>query len=322
MHNAAKSNEFNKSVDHLSFSFAYLAPRYWLVWLWIGALRSLVALPQPMRMAAGRAIGRLLLKFAGKRRRIAERNLHLCFPEADAKWVSDITRANFESMGEALIETGMCWWLAEPKLIALTDIKGLEHLQAALDKGKGVILLSAHFTSLELGVRLLDPFTEATIYPVYQRHKNPLMEYIITGNRLKHAKGVFSNDNVRGMIRALRNNGVLWYAPDQNYRGQFSAMVDFFGHAAPSNTATSKLAQVSGAAVLPYIIQRRADGLGYCVEIGAALDNFPGESAEVDTRRYHEIIEQAIRITPEQYLWTHKRFKRRPKDFEDVYAGI
>lgn len=288
----------------------------------LGALRSIIMLPHPLRMALGRVFGRILKTVAKKRVKVAERNLRICFPDADTAWINKTVDENFVSMGEAIIETGMCWWSREKTLMSLTDIEGLENLDQALMQGKGVILLSAHFTSLELGVRLLDPFTEATIYPVYQIHKNPLMEYIITGGRLLHAEAVIPHRDVRGMIRALKRNGVLWYAPDQNWQGHFKEMVDFFGVPAPSNTATTKLAKLSGAVVLPYIIQRKPGYAGYSVRIGKAFENFPGDNPVEDTLRYHHMIEEETKNAPSQYLWAHKRFKNRPAEYEDVYKDL
>lgn len=304
------------------FEPRFLGPQFWGIWSMLAFMRSLVMLPHPVRMAIGRLFGRTLRMFAAKRRRIAERNLRLCFPKADKAWIDHTVNKNFDSMGEAILETAMCWWSSEKTLMSLTEIDGLENLEQALQDGKGAILLSAHFTSLELGVRLLDPYTEATIYPVYQIHKNPLMEYVITRSRLLHAEAVIPHRDVRSMVRALKSNGVLWYAPDQNWQGKFKAMVDFFGVPAPSNTATAKLAQLSGAKVLPYIVQRKPNNQGYRVHIGKAFENFPSDDPIADTRRYHQMIEQEVQSAPEQYLWAHKRFKSRGKDYEDVYADL
>jgi len=109
------------------------------------------------------------------------------------------------------------------------------------------------------------------------------------------------------------------YMPDQTYLGNQSAMVPFFGEPAMTNIATSKIARISGAQVLPYWFRRKADERSYEVEIGAPLENFPTNDAIADTRRLVGLLEQRIRETPEQYLWVYKKFKRRPASYPDPY---
>jgi Kdo2-lipid IVA lauroyltransferase/acyltransferase len=87
-----------------------------------------------------------------------------------------------------------------------------------------------------------------------------------------------------------------------------------------TNTATSKLAAISGATVLPYFFRRLPDG-NYRVDIGAPLDDFPSASAVVDTQRLFGLLESYIRLAPEQYLWLYKKFKGRPAPLGDVYAA-
>ena len=112
----------------------------------------------------------------------------------------------------------------------------------------------------------------------------------------------------------------MWYAPDQRYTEKNSEIVPFFGQPAASNVATSRLAKISGAPVLPYFPKRRADNRGYVVEIHAPLDNFPSDDPVADTRRFHELIECNVRDHPEQYLWTYKRFKRPGPDGDPYRA--
>ena len=294
-------------------------PKFWPIWLLLGILRIIVALPQGIRMAVGRSLGRFFYIFAAKRKRIALVNLQACFPEKPPEWHQQILKKHFDSLGMAVIETGMCWWTPDEKLIPLTKVHGIENLQQALARNKGVILLGGHFTSIELGLRLLKPNTSATIYPVYQRHGNPLLEHIITSNRLKHAEAVITSDDVRSMLRALKNNGALWYAPDQAYHGKNTEMVPFFDVAAPSNTSTSRLAKLTGAAVIPLIMRRREDNAGYELYLYPAFNDFPSEDPIEDTARYHQLVEKEIIKSPQQYLWVHKRFKNRPPEYKNLY---
>ena len=120
------------------------------------------------------------------------------------------------------------------------------------------------------------------------------------------------NRDTRGILRALRRNEAIWYAPDQNHGGSNPVFAPFFGIPAATITATSRLARTSGAAVVPFIPTRLADGTGYRLTLYPALEQFPGASPEVDSARINAFLEARIREQPAQYLWVHRRFKTRP----------
>ena len=264
-------------------------------------------------------MGRLMWYLGASRRRTADANMKLCLPTLDLAGRQQILENHFDSLGKALIETGMCWWTPDRALIQLSEIKGLEHLKAGLEKGNGVILLSAHFTCLELGLGLLLARRAYPIYAVYQKHSNPLLEAIITRYRGKNADGVIPHDQIRQMIRCLKENKVVWYAPDQAYQGKYSELVPFFDIPAQTNTATGRLAKLSGATVLPFFPRRLKDNR-YVVEILPPMKDFPSGNDVEDTLCYHRLIEDQVRKVPDQYLWVHRRFKNRPPEYPDVYA--
>jgi Kdo2-lipid IVA lauroyltransferase/acyltransferase len=117
----------------------------------------------------------------------------------------------------------------------------------------------------------------------------------------------------------LRDGYAVGYLPDQTYLGNQSELVPFFGEPAVTNTATSKLAAISGAVVMPYFFRRLPTG-DYRVDIGPPLADFPGESPKRDAERLFGLFEDYIRLAPEQYLWLYKKFKGRPAPLPDVYA--
>ncbi len=287
-----------------------LAPQYWPAWFGILLLRLIVLLPFPWVMALGRAIGRLSFRFAKQRRRIAEINLQLCFPEWDEAQRQQVLREHFESLGMGLLEIPVGWWTPSSQLQRLAHIEGLEHLEKALQAGKGAILLSAHFTSLELGGRLLS--LHAPFHAMYRRHDNPVIEKIMAGSRTHRLEKAIPRDDVRGMIRSLKGNHAVWYAPDQNTQRKAALFVRFFGQVALTSTATARLAKLTGAAVVPYYVVRREDGSGYHVILEPALTNYPTGDLEADTQRVNDIIEGWVRKNPAQYLWIHRRFRSRP----------
>ena len=291
--------------------------RYWPTWSGIALLWCLSHLPYTWQHAIGRRIGMLFHRLAGRRRSIAAVNLSLCFPELSTSEREKILTEQFVSMGIGVMETAMSWWSPDRRLGQLAHLDGLQHLQAALSRGKGVILLSAHFTTLEIGGRLLA--LQSPFHVMYREHKNAAFDRVMKSARIKHFGKAIARGDLRGVLRSLRDNVPVWYAPDQDYGREQSVFVPFFGIPAASITATSRLARISGAAVVPFFQTRLPDARGYQLTLYPPLDNFPGESVAADIRRINKIIEARIREQPGQYLWVHRRFKTRPEGEADVY---
>lgn len=294
----------------------FLGPRFWPVWLGLGLVRMVTWLPFPWILACGRAIGLLAYVASRREKHIARVNIRLCLPELDAAARERLVRQHFESLGCAVFETGLVWWASDARLNRRVKLDGTEYLAAALAQGKGAILLSAHFTCLEMGARALTMHTPTSI--MYMVPKNPLVAEFARRSRGRHAVKAIASDQVRDILRSLADNLTVWYAPDQRYTEKTSAIVPFFGQPAATNIATSRLARISGARVLPYFPERLADGSGYLMRIGAPLDDFPSDDPVADALRFHALIEAHVRRVPEQYLWSYKRLKRPGPD-GDVY---
>lgn len=263
-----------------------------------------------MQSGTGKLIGQLAWHFARRRRLIAETNIQLCFPQLDTAQQSALLKANFLSLGQGVVETALCWWGRETQLRQQFVLTGEEHLCAALNKGKGVILLSAHFTTLELGGRLLA--MQHPFHVLYRQHKNPLFEAVMQRARKRRFEKAIPRDDMRALLASLKSNHAVWYAPDQNHGGQQSVFAPFFGIEASTLTTTSRLAAISGAAVVPFFQTRLPNNTGYLLMLCPALTDFPGGDLQADTARINKLIEDAIREMPEQYLWVHRRFKTRP----------
>jgi KDO2-lipid IV(A) lauroyltransferase len=197
-------------------------------------------------------------------------------------------------------------------------IEGVEHLHAAIARGKGVILLTAHFTSLELAGRTL--LAVAPVKFLYRPTKNEVLAYALNRFRTGYGGRPIPKDDIRAFISALKKNECVWYAPDQSYRKKGAEMVPLFGIPAATNTLTSRLARMTGAAVLPYFLQRLPGSQGYRATIHPPLEDFPSECPVSDTARFNRMIEAQVRIAPEQYLWIHRRFKGLTEDYPDYYG--
>ena len=295
----------------------YLAPRFWATWLAFALLRGTSLLPFAWQMAAGRALGRLAFRFSRSRRRIASRNLRLCFPELDDAARTRLLRAHFESLGMSVAETAMSWYRPR-RFSGRIRLHGLEHLEA-IGHGR-VIILTAHFAALEVGgIALAD--TGLVFDAVYRQDRSPLANEIIRRGRERAARATIEKANIRAMVRSLRAGVPVWYAPDQSYRRKQSETIPFFGVPAQTNTATSALARLADAAVVLFVPRRNADG-SYDVRISPPLEDFPGDDPVADTARIVAHIEDAIREAPEQYFWVHRRFKGSDAPGGDPYASL
>lgn len=296
---------------------ALIHPRHWPTWLALGLLRLFEPLPYPVLLWLGRRVGDLLLLLPLNFVRIARRNLELCFPDKSAAERQRILREHFRSVGIGLFETAMAWWSPDERIHKLTRLEGEEHLQQALALGRGAILLSAHFTTLEMGACALCTRIPTSI--MYRPTSNAVLENFLMGNRSRRAKRAIKRDDIRTLITALKSNEPVWYAPDQSYRKKGAEMVPFFGIPAATNTATSRLARMTGTRVLPFFPERLPGSQGYRVVIHPPLENFPSDDAVADAQRFNELIEEQARRLPEQYLWIHRRFKGLSADYPDYY---
>lgn len=276
-----------------------------------------VQLPYPLLMGLGRALGLVLYRAGGSRRRIARRNVELCFPELSETERESLLRENFANYGIGLFEVPMAWWWSDRRLERILHLQGLENIRA-LD-GQGALLMAMHFTSLELGGQALA--RHVSMDAMYRPHKSPVYEYIQTKGRLVRSPDseAFPRKDVRGVTRALRGGRIIWYAPDQDYGIRGGVFVPFMGVTAATITATSKLARLGNARVIPFSHFRREDGSGYDVVVHPPLDNFPTKDETADATRINTIIEGFIRRHPEQYLWAHRRFKSRPPGEKSLY---
>lgn len=302
----------------MSIPPALLHPRYWPTWLALGALRVFEPLPFAVLVWLGRGIGTVLSRLPLPFVAVARRNLELCLPHLAPTERQRILREHFRSVGIGLFETALSWWSPDERIRRLTRLEGLEHLEAAQALGRGVILLSAHFTTLEVGARAVCSRVRANI--MYRPTSNPVLERFLMRNRGRHAKRAIKRDDVRTLVMALKANEPVWYAPDQAYRKKGAQMVPFFGVPAATNTATSRLARMTGAAVLPYFPERLPGSAGYRMVIYPALDNFPSDDPIADAKRFNELIEAHVRKVPGQYLWLHRRFKGLSADYPDYYG--
>jgi Kdo2-lipid IVA lauroyltransferase/acyltransferase len=292
-------------------------PRYWVMWISIGLLRLAALLPYSSILALGRSLGRLLRHLSPSRQRIVDINLKKCFPEFDTAKLNQIKTQCYDNIGISLMEMAICWWWKAEKLEPMVEIRGQHHIDKVLESGRGVILLTGHFTSLEIGARLLTLFMPVQV--MYRAQRNRLFDSYLFTRRSRYFVNTVSRKNTRRLLKGIKTGIPTWYAPDQDFRRERNAFVPFMGIQTATITATSRLAQSSGGVILPYFPERKLDGSGYILWIGEPIETIPSGNDENDAVAINQSIEKFIQLHPAQYAWVHQRFKTRPPGEPEFY---
>lgn len=296
----------------------YLHPKYWLSWAGIGLLWLTSQLPWRWQMRLGKVIGLTLHSLLPRRRKVCMTNLTIAFPDKTEEQKQQLCKAHFISITKGLFDASFSWWGRSKALKSLSHIEGEAYLNAALATKRPIIFLSSHFTSLEVSGSIIADRLDSCF--VFRPHQNQLLNHISIQRREARFGKTIAKDSIKDMIRMLKQGTAVWYAPDQNFQGKNHLMIPFFGMEAPTNPATSRLAKLANAIVIPIFCTRNESGnIGYTLHIMPALDNFPSNDINGDTLRINQIVEQQILAFPEQYLWTHKRYKGCKINGTDVY---
>ena len=295
----------------------FYAAKYWLMHAALKIIALIAWLPARFRVKLGNGLGWLFVKIAKRRKRIASINIEKCFPELDKKQKNVLLKDNMRATGRGIIEIASCWFTSLKSQKENSKLIGKEHLDAALAKGKGVILLSFHLTTLEIGGCILGKHFD--FLAMYKPDRNPLVDKIMREGRLSHLSGLVERDDLRATIRALKKNKIIWYATDQNYGGKSCVFVPFFGIDTATITSTTKLCNLTGASVVPFTQKRTDHADTYELQLYPAFESFPGEDEISDAARINKFLESYLRENPADYMWLHQRFRNRPPGEQSFY---
>lgn len=275
-------------------------------------------LPLPLLAPIGRGIGMLAYAFIRKRRRIAAINLSLCFPRITETERARLLRRHFQCFGRALVESSIAWWGSPQRLRRVVRVEGAEHVEAL--NGERFIALVPHFVGIELeGIRMTMDYRGVA---VYVRQRDPYVDAFLKRKRERFAgtRMVARQEGVKPILRALQTGQALQLSPDMDLGVKDSVFVPFFGVPAATVTALPRMARLMRARIVPLVIRQLEGGRGYVARFYPAWEDYPGDSVEDDTLRMNAFIEERILEMPEQYLWTHRRFKTRPPGDRSPYA--
>jgi KDO2-lipid IV(A) lauroyltransferase len=276
-------------------------------------------LPLSVQAAIGWNLGGFLHGFAGSRRRIALRNVELCFPELDEAARRALVHEHFRWLGRSLLERGLLFYAPRERLKRLIHVEG--DVGLAERSPKPVMWLAPHFMGLDVAGASVLLFQKRKGISIYQEQSNPVMDAALRKGRLRLGNAeIFSrNDAAKALVRAIRKGDGFFNLPDMDFGARDAAFVPFFGVPAATLLAPSRLARALGMVVQPVIAEILPGGQGYRVVFGEPFEGFPTDDALADTAALNRWIESEIRKHPAQYLWVHRRFKTRPEGEPSLY---
>ena len=298
-------------VKNPPFKLAFLGPKYWPTWLGVFVLYALSWLPFFIQIQLGKAIGLLVHRFAKKRKKIAQVNIQLCFPDMPADQQAQLVLKNMQQTGIAIFESGMAWWWPQWRVRRhFGGIKGFEHIEAIQKTGKGVLLLVPHMLHLEMAGRMMGITQQGIGF--YRPHNNALMEFLMTRGRLRSNEYLIGKRDVKGLLKALKDTKLCYYLPDQDYGRKRAEFVPFFAVKDAATTTGTTLFASSQHCETVSFMSKRDDNGKYYLEITPLPHGFPSGDDKQDVTQVNQAIETAVLNAPEQYMWLHRRFKTRP----------
>ncbi len=284
----------------------------------LAAMWVLHFLPSRLLAKAGKLLGLMFMGLARERRNVVRINLKLCFPELSNAQRKRLAHAHFSAFGRALTQTTIAWWSDANRVRALATIEGKQYFDIANRAGP-VIVLAPHFVGVEiLAIRLS---IEENAQSMYSHQKNPVFDRFLVSRRtrFRDIRLASRQDGIKTVVRGLKARLPLFFLPDMDFGPRDAIFVPFFGVLAATIDAVPRLAALTGAAVVPVLIEQKPIGEGYAIRFMPAWENYPTRDFRADTLRMNQFIEECVKGAPEQYYWVHKRFKTRPPGEKRIY---
>ena len=293
------------------------SPGVWGAWCLVGLGWLVARLPLALLFPLGKQLGRLLFRCGGRRRRITEANLGLCFPDLGPSEVQALEGRVFEAVALGVLELCLVWLNPGRDLRRRVRVEGERLFQDALAQGRGLLLLGGHFAALDICAPALCAL--GPVDALYRGNRNPVWERLQVRGRRRCFNAVLERKDVRGALRSLKAGRALWYAPDQDYGPKHFVFAPFFGIDAATITAPARLAAANQTPVLMLTQHRDYAARTWTMRFAPPPPNFPSGDEREDAAAVNRAIEAAVREHPEQYLWLHRRFKTRPPGEEGFY---
>ncbi|MFW2372411.1 MAG: lipid A biosynthesis acyltransferase [Gammaproteobacteria bacterium] len=308
----------SKLLFQVEFNWWYLKPKYWSTWIIVVMLFWLNLLPAALVDVLGHLLGDIVRKVNSKRRRIARKNIQLCFSKYTLEGRKRMLRQAFRSQVLSALHYGLIWWGSRARLNKRIVLKGQEHIDASLAAGKSVIIMASHSAGLEAAVSAI-----TLRYPVsgpFKMLKNPVTNYLVAKGRARFGTLMYSRDaGLRPIIKDIRSGRLMFYLPDEDLGKDRSIFVSFFGVEKATVPVLGRLAKSCNADVLPCMSCYDEASHKYIIHVLPALKDFPQGDDVVDSTRMNQAIEESISLCPGQYIWTFRFFRTRPEGEQRFY---
>lgn len=278
-------------------------------------------LPNAWAQRLGRVVGSLLYCFDNREKRTAQVNIGLCFPDLSADEQQQLVKQTLQENAKTLFELPRIFLQGGPfSLDLVTEVTGIEHYHAALENGKGVMLLAPHLGNWELTVHYLNQF--APITAMFDPPKQAFLNDIMRKGRESSGATLVPADGtgVRAQLKQLKQGGVIGILPDQVPSHDNAGIhAPLMGQTAFTMTLVNNLAKRSGAVVLMTFAQRLEIGKGYRLHVSPAPEGIADANALTAATALNQGVADCVNIAPAQYQWTYKRFKHQPNGAEEPY---
>ena len=226
----SKNNPFNEQPSQgEQFSFTYLLPKYWFIWIFLSLTLLIAYLPTRIRGVLGTALGKIIFKFSKSKRHITRKNLSMTFKNLDENSINNQSKLFFKHLGHMYINLPLLWWRSDKYLQQLISKSDLHLIDEILDNKQSVILLAPHTLSLDFGGRALSKFNLLSIYKPF---KNKLMNWFIGKSRSKTTDKVIvyprNKNSLKSIIKKMKEPCVLYLLADEDISVDDSIFIDFF----------------------------------------------------------------------------------------------
>jgi KDO2-lipid IV(A) lauroyltransferase len=285
----------------------------------IGIAKLMAKLPITFILNIGAGLGYLTWLIPNKRKKIAAKNITLCFPDKSTKEHRLLVKQNLISTGVGFAETIIAHWSKTDKFIHQFEFEGLNNFEQAINENKGCILLSCHLHAIELAVRVINNQLKSKAYMLSRQHNNKIFQAHIDQARRAHCEKTIDKKDVRTVLKSLKNNHPVYYFSDQNFSYNCE-YIDFFKQPAATVVAPVKIAQSSQASVVPWFCFR--ENKKWKIQFLEPLKYFHTDEIKVSLRKMNQLFEEQINLHPEQYLWVHRRFKNHPDGKNFYYKDL
>jgi KDO2-lipid IV(A) lauroyltransferase len=288
----------------------FLHPRYWVTWIGLSLMFLVSLLPFKAQMWLGTQLGILMYKQGGSRLQITRANINACFPELSDTEREELIRQSFIANMKGLVETTIAWWCDHQPVLDKLKVNGLEHLKEAEARGKGVLIVGGHFSTLDLAGPMANSVFKFSY--MYRPNDNPLFDAVIERHRRRYSHEKFNKHQLKDMVQFIKEGNTVWYGYDQDFGAPRSVFAPFFGIQTATLKTTMAITRDTEATII-MISQFREKNGGFSIHFSPIFEGIAEDDDLTAATRLNAQLESFIRIHPEQYLWMHRRFRSRPE---------